>query len=260
VCFNDSSLPLKVKVDNPMTIVDVVKALGPIDAKSVRRDPLLRWLVFYPLLMAAILRWGVPLLRNHLMIRYQFDLEPYYSLLMSVVLLMTPMLAGTVVGFLLLDQRDDQTLIALQVTSLTLGGYFVYRVAVPTLLSFVVTVLVLPVTGLLRLGPFVLMVTALSACLLAPLYALFLGAFAANKVQGFALAKAAGVLFVPLLVAYFVEPPLQLLFGIDPLYWPAKFLWAINSRDGAGWIYLLVGVLFQWTLLRFLMRRLNRAE
>jgi fluoroquinolone transport system permease protein len=114
--------------------------------------------------------------------------------LMSVVLLMTPMLAGTVVGFLLLDQRDDQTLIALQVTPLTLGGYFVYRIAVPTLLSVVVTVLMLPVTGLLRLGPFGVMATALSACLLAPLYALLLGAYAANKVQGFALAKAAGVL------------------------------------------------------------------
>jgi fluoroquinolone transport system permease protein len=35
---------------------------------------------------------------------------------MSFVLLMTPMLAGIVVGFLLLDQRDDQTLTALQVT------------------------------------------------------------------------------------------------------------------------------------------------
>jgi len=243
-----------------MTIVDVVNALGPIDAKSVRRDPLLRWLVFYPLLIAAILRWGVPILRNHLILHYQFDLEPYYSLLMSFVLLMTPMLAGMVVGFLLLDQRDDQTLMALQVTPLTLGGYFVYRVAVPTMLSFVVTLLVLPVTGLLRLGPFGVMATAFSACLLAPLYALLLGAFAANKVQGFALAKAAGVLLVPPLVAYFVEPPLQLMFGIDPLYWPAKFLWAIHSRDGAAWIYMVAGALFQWTLLRLLMRRMIRIN
>jgi fluoroquinolone transport system permease protein len=254
--LNDSSLPWKV--NDPMTIVDVVKALGPIDVKSVRRDPLLRWLVFFPVSIAAIVRWGVPILRNHLIIRFQVDLEPYYPLVMSFLLLMTPMLAGMVVGFLLLDQRDDQTLIALQVTPLTLSGYFVYRVAVPTLLSLAVTVLVFPVTGLLGIGPFALVAAALSACLLAPLHALLLGAYAANKVQGFALAKVAGVLLVPPLVAYFVELPLQLLFGIDPLYWPAKFLWAVHSGDGAAWMYLVAGVIFQWTLLRVLMRRMNR--
>jgi fluoroquinolone transport system permease protein len=243
-----------------MTMLDVVKALGPIDAKSVRRDPLLRWLVFYPVLIAAVARWGVPVLRDHLIIRFQFDLEPYYPLLMSFVLLMTPMLAGMVVGFLLLDQRDDQTLTALQVTPLTLSGYFVYRIAVPTVLSFAVTVIVLPITGLLRLGPIALMASGLSACLLAPFYALFLGACAANKVQGFALAKVAGVLLVPPFAAYFVGPPWQLLFGIDPLYWPAKFLWAMHSQDSAAWIYLAAGALFQWTLVRLLMRHMNRMR
>jgi fluoroquinolone transport system permease protein len=194
-----------------------------------------------------------------MIVRLQFDPAPYYPLLMSFALLMTPMLAGTVVGFLLLDQRDDQTLIALQVTPLTISGYFVYRIAIPTTLSWGVTILVLPVTGLLTLGPVALLFAALSACLLAPVYALFLGAYAANKVQGFALAKAAGVLLVPPLIAYFVDPPLQLLFGIDPLYWPAKFLWTVHSNGGEAWIYFVGGLFLQWILLRYLMRRLNRT-
>jgi fluoroquinolone transport system permease protein len=241
-----------------MTILGVVRALGPIDARSVRRDPLLRWLIFYPLVMALLIRWGVPILRTYLLARFQFDLNPYYPLLMSSVLLMTPMLAGIVVGFLLLDQRDDQTLIALQVTPLTINGYFAYRITVPTLLSFGVTVAIFPVAGLLQLAPFALIGASFGACLLAPIYALFLGAYASNKVQGFALSKAVGVLLIPPVVAYFIDSPWQILFGLDPLYWPAKVLWLLATNSSAAWRYLLTGMLVQLVVLRLLMSRMNR--
>ena len=241
-----------------MTIAGVVRALGPIDAKSVRRDPLLRWLIFYPVVVALLIRWGVPILRTYLMARFQFDLHPYYPLFMSFVLVMTPMLAGIVVGFLLLDQRDDQTLIALQVTPLTISGYFAYRITVPTLLSFCVTLAMFPLAGLLNLAPFPLVVASLGACLLAPIYALFLAAFAANKVQGFALSKAAGVLLVPPIVAYFIDSSWRILLGIDPLYWPAKVLWLVTANSSAAWTYLLIGISVQLVVLRLLMRRMNR--
>ena len=240
-----------------MTLLEVVRALGPIDGKSVGRDPLLRWLIVYPLAMALLVRWGVPILRTHLIARFQFDLHPYYGLLMSFVPLITPMLAGIVVGFLLLDQRDDQTLTALQVTPLTLSGYFAYRITVPTVVSFVVTLAVLPLAGLLDLGPLASVAAALSSCLLAPIYALFLGAFASNKVQGFALSKALGVLLVPPLVAYFVNPPWQFLFGLDPLYWPVKFFWLVESRAVIAWVYLAIAIIVQIFVLRFLLQRMN---
>lgn len=238
-----------------MTLFEIAKALGPIDIKSVRRDSLLRWLIVYPVFVSLLIRWGIPLLTGRLYEQFQFDLGPYYLLLMSFVVLMTPMLAGVVVGFLLLDQRDNQTLTALQVTPLTLSGYFTYRIAMPAVVGFAVTILIFPVASLLKVAPLTIVGSAVSSCLLAPLYALFLGSFASNKVQGFALSKAIGILLVPPLIAYFVQPPWQWLFGIDPLYWPAKFLWTSYSGSGTSWIYLLVGLLFQWILLRLLMRR-----
>ena len=86
------------------------------------------------------------------MARFGFDLEPYFLLLMSFVMLMAPMLAGVVIGFLLLDQQDDQTLTALQVTPLTLSGYFTYRIAAPTVLSLFITIAAFPITSLVNLG------------------------------------------------------------------------------------------------------------
>jgi fluoroquinolone transport system permease protein len=162
---------------------------------------------------------------------------------MSFVLVMTPMLAGIVVGFLLLDQKDDQTLIALQVTPLTITGYFTYRIAVPTVVSFGVSMAMFPLAGLLHLEPFALIAVTLGSGLLAPIYALFLGGFASNKVQGFALSKAVGILLVPPIVAYFIDSPWQILFGLDPLYWPVKVLWLMAADSSAAWAYLVMGIL-----------------
>ena len=242
-----------------MRTVRAVRALVPIDAKSVARDPLLRWLVVYPVLLALVLRWGVPALAGRLEARYDFDLSGYYVLLMSFLVELLPILTGMVVGFLLLDGRDDRTLTALQVTPLTLSGYLAYRLTMPMLVSVVMTLVVFPLAGLVRvsLGPLVLM--ALGSAPLAPLFALLLGAFAGNKVEGFALTKASGVLFAPPVLAYFVDPPWQWAFGLIPTYWPVKAFW-VQQSGGLGFAsFLLVGGAYQALLLVPLLRRFNRV-
>ena len=40
-----------------MKALQIVTALGPIDIRSVRRDPLLRWMICYPLFLALLLRF-----------------------------------------------------------------------------------------------------------------------------------------------------------------------------------------------------------
>jgi fluoroquinolone transport system permease protein len=242
-----------------MKTMRVLQALGPIDAKNVSRDPLLRWMIFYPLLLAGLIRWGVPLLAARLMAQFQFDLMPYYPLLMSFVLLMTPMLAGIVIGFLLLDQRDDQTLTAIQVTPLTLNGYLVYRLSLPLVLSLIITLIIFPIAGLVEIDFGLLVLAALSAAPLAPFYALVLAAFAENKVQGFALTKALGILLVPPLIAYFVPPPWQWIFGLVPLYWPVKLFWLPNADETSYWFYLITGLLYQGLLLLVLLRHFNKT-
>jgi fluoroquinolone transport system permease protein len=242
-----------------MNAAGAVRALGMIDAKSVRRDPLLRWMVLGPAFIALLVRWGTPFIGARLQSRLGFQLEPYYPLIMSFVLLLVPMMCGIVIGFLLLDQRDDRTITALQVTPLTTSGYLVYRTAAPFVLSVLMTMVALPLAGLVpvRLGPLVLVTVA--AAPLAPLTALFLAAFAANKVQGFALMKAAGVLNWPPMFAYFVDGPWQLAFGLTPTYWPAKLYWMLQADDPGWWVYLVVGLAFQLLLIALVLGRFNRV-
>jgi fluoroquinolone transport system permease protein len=242
-----------------MNAVGVVRALGAIDAKSVRRDPLLRWLVLGPVTLVLLVRWGTPYVAARLQGQLGFDLEPYYPLIVSLVLLLVPIMCGIVIGFLLLDQRDDRTITALQVTPLTLTGYLVYRTAAPFVLSVVMTMIVLPFTGLVPVRLGTLAIVSVGAAPLAPLAAVFLAAFSANKVQGFALMKASGVLNWPPMIAYFIHGPWQLAFGFTPTYWPAKLYWTLQAGNGGWWAYFVIGLVFQFSLIAVLLRRFNRV-
>lgn len=240
-----------------LTPSHVLRSLGPIDVKSVRRDSMLRWLVAYPIALALLARWGTPPLTTWLGERYAFDLTPYYPLLMSVLVLVVPALVGCVVGFLLLDQKDDHTLSALQVTPLTVNGYLIYRATVPMVLSVVMTMLIVPVAGLVTMGFVPVLLAAVEAAPVAPLYALFVGAFAANKVQGFALMKGVGVVVWPPVFAYFVSSTWQWAFGIVPVYWPLKLFWMLEAGESGIWLSFVIGLVYQGFVAALLLRRFN---
>ena len=233
----------------------VIRALGPIDVKSVARDSMLRWLIGMPIVFALAFRWGVPALNVWLGERYAFDLTPHYPLLTSFLVLMVPTLMGSVVGFLLLDQRDDRTLTALQVTPLTVEGYLAYRIAVPMLVSVPVMVASVAIADLVTMGVVPAFAAAVQAAPAAPLYALFVAAFAANKVQGFALLKGVGVLTWPPVIAWFVSSPWQVAFGIDPLYWPLKVFWMLEAGEPRVGLYFAAGLAYQGLLMALLVRR-----
>ena len=237
------------------TVAAVFRALGPIDARSVARDSMLRWLVGAPIAYALAFRWGVPGLRSWLDERYGFDLVPHYPLLASFLVLITPALIGAVVGFLLLDQRDDRTLTALQVTPLTMEGYLAYRIAVPMVVSVPVMMASIAISDLATMGVSRAFAAAVQAAPAAPLFALFAAAFASNKVQGFALLKGVGVLTWPPVIAWFVSSPWQAAFGLDPLYWPLKVFWMLEAGEPLVWLYFLAGLAYQSLLIALLVRR-----
>jgi fluoroquinolone transport system permease protein len=210
-----------------------------------------------------VVRWFLPALIQQLEPIVGVDIQPYYPPLMAyVLLLLVPNLVGFVTGFLLLDQRDDRTLYALQVTPLSLNGYLVYRLAMPVLLSFLLSLIVLPLSGLVPLNWPLLLVAAISAAPMAPIFALTLAAISRNKVQGFALMKMSGIVLLPPLAAYFIQADWQLVLGLVPTYWPAKTLWAAldwaaGDSSGSLWFYLLVGLAYQLFFLMLLARRFN---
>jgi fluoroquinolone transport system permease protein len=242
-----------------MNTLQAIRALGPIDVKGLWRDPFLRWMTVFSLGAGLLIRWGVPALAVRIQDQYQFDITPYYPMIMSFNLVLMPTMAGMVIGFLLLDQKDDDTLSALQVTPLTLHGYLAYRIASPMLLSTLLTMVVMKVSNLTPIDPFALLGLSLAVAPVAPIFALFLAAFANNKVQGMALTKANALFTMPPVVAWFVHGPWQFAFVLVPTYWPCKAFWQYaEGRSDYGW-YLLGGFVFLMLLLIPLTRRFMRV-
>lgn len=242
-----------------MALVRAIRGLAPIDAKSVGRDPLLRWMIVMPMLMALLVRLIVAVVTVRLRESYAFDLAPYYALIASFMALIGPMMAGIVIGFLLLDQRDDGTLTALQVTPVSIQGFLVYRLSVLFVFSILMTMIAVPLTGLVEMHPLAVLLVAIVAAPLAPIYALILACFASNKVQGFALMKAVGTLSWPPIIAYFLPTAWQWAMGVVPQFWPVKLFWMLEAGEGGYLPYILVGLTYQALLVMLLLRRYDRV-
>lgn len=233
------------------------QALMSGDVRNVQRDPMLRWFVLIPIGVALLMRFGVPLLNEVAAARWGFTLEPYDALIASFYLFLMPGLVGMVSGFLLLDQRDDHTLTALRVTPLPFWQYLLYVLGVPTLLGALVGALFIEATGLVELPTAAVIGAAAAAAPIAPVYALFLARFASNKVEGFALAKAVGVIQIPPVLAWWVDEPWQWLFGLVPYYFPAKVVWSA-AEGGPVAIYVIGALASQAVLLWLLLRHAER--
>jgi fluoroquinolone transport system permease protein len=225
--------------------------------KSIRREPLLLYMLVIPPVMVLVLRLVLPRATTYLSENLGFDLLPYYPMLLSFFfVLQIPLLFGVLVGLLVLDERDADTLTALRVTPISMRGYALYRGAGAVLLSFVYVLLALLLCGFVSPSLAVVAV-ALLAGLMAAVFALTVATFASNKVEGLALTKGLSVFMLGPLAAYFVPTNWQLFFGLLPTYWPAKTFW-VAGEGGNFWPYALGGLIYSVLLLPLLLRRFRR--
>jgi fluoroquinolone transport system permease protein len=230
---------------------------GMNDLRSIQRDSLMLYIVLVPLVIIPLVRLLIPGLTAWLLDSASFHLVPYYPLILSIfIVIQFPVLFGLVFGLLILDERDDNTLMALQVTPVSMDGYLLYRIGMACAFSVLYVLLLAPLSGLMDIALLPMLVpVALVASLLAPLVLMVLVVFASNKLEGLALMKGLGILFLGPIAAFFIESNLQLLLGILPTYWVAKAFWMVSAgENGAGW-YMLVGTAYYVLLLAWMGQR-----
>lgn len=243
-----------------MNPVAILQTLGPIDAKSIRRDSFLRWILAIPLIIGALLRWGLPALTSWLAQAHDFDLTPYHTLITSyLVVLMIPLILGQVLGFMLLDERDDGTLRALLVTPMPIEGYLLYRIGIPLLGSSVLALAVLLAASVVPLPWYQLAPIAVLYAFETPMMTLLMASMCENKVQGFAFSKTVGnVMLIPV-AAYFLDPPWQYAAGVFPPFWPLKAFWLASAGADGFWLVIAVGLVAHVAGLAWMAKRFVRS-
>jgi fluoroquinolone transport system permease protein len=223
------------------------------DLNNIRRDGILILSLLGPILLAPLLRFGLVPFTGLLQGLVGLDLSLHYPIIVSFLALLTPMLVGILAGFLILDERDENILTYYAITPLTKTGYLFYRTLAPVVLGFGMTYLLIAFVGLTELNYLRLFPVIFMASLEAPMLALFLGTFAANKVEGLAVSKAMGITFMAPLAGYLVESNWHLLGGLFPPYWVTQAFLAAGG--GEGYVFYTVVGLFVHVLAIYILVR-----
>jgi len=228
------------------------------DAKRITRDPFLLFMIGYPWLLALLLREVLPWLNQRFADR--IALSDYYPIAACLVALLVPNVMGIVLGFQLVEEKDEGSLVAVAVTPMSLEQYFLYRSTVYALVSLPLVVALHELLGVVKLAPGELTLVALVSMPVVPLMALVLGSFAGNQVEAFAVAKGSGFLFTGPLAAFFIPRHWDALVGILPTYWPIKAYYAA-AEGSSGWFWTAVVVsLFYCSLCVVLLYRRFRLR
>ncbi|MEM7538422.1 MAG: hypothetical protein AAF639_40010 [Chloroflexota bacterium] len=251
--LQDASPYPAIPRQRPKPLGSLMGQLAKNDLKLIWRDRFLVFMVSFIVYIAIALRYILPWLNSYLAeagllpnATIPQSLIDFYPLIIAYFAIFDgALISGTVFGFALLDEKDDDTIKAMLVTPVPFHQYMIYRVIVPIIMAFVVVLLMLLVIGQSLIPLWQLVLISAGASLTAPIISLFYGIFAANKVQGFAMAKFVGVAGWAIPIGWFIAGPLQWLFGLFPPFLISKAYWMILAGDSLWWVVLTVGVVLQ---------------
>jgi fluoroquinolone transport system permease protein len=244
-------------------------ALSSYELKNISRDNMTFLMAIYPVFITLIGAYVIPLIMRSFETP---DATLYISSLVIIIVLasMAPMLAGAMLGFLLLDHKDERTLDSLRVTPLSLRSYLIFKASYTYVLAAVASALVILGVRLLSgdsytfMGQNVFRDLPLSGIILyafvgglfGPVFGLLIATLAKNKIEGFAYLKSIGIIIIlPVLVMLeTLQDFKQYFIGIIPGFWPVKGLLESasilsNPANLPPALYFFIGLVFMLGLI-----------
>jgi fluoroquinolone transport system permease protein len=246
------------------------------ELKNIVKDSLSQFMLFYPIIMLIFSTILVPIMIKSFGESNQIGAN-YTIIIMFIVLLGIGSFAGSIIlGFSLIENKDENTLRSIAVTPLNIQGYLTFKIVYTYLLSIISNCIILfgtkafassyyKINGEFMFASFSyqeIVLFSLFISLLTPAIALLIASIAKNKVEGFAYAKASGLIVaIPLLL---LIPSLnsanQYFLGIFPNFWLIKGLMVklnllTSSSDLSYSAYIIIGSIFS-LLLTYLSYRL----
>ncbi len=230
------------------------------EGRRIIREPFLFFVLLAPFLLGIVIRVALPAISVKLATK--FDLTYYYPLVIALFVLTPTLYNGMVMAFQVLEEKDEQILLAVAVTPFNLRRYFVFRTLLYTLISIPVIVIVHELIGLTTMRLSQLWAIALLTSLNTPLIALFVSTYAKNQIEGFALIKGIGMVILVPLAMFFVPDYWHLFSGFLPSYWPIIAFFTAVKADGSQlffWLAIAAGLVVQLTAVLLMYRKFEHS-
>ncbi len=232
----------------------VVKA----ELRNVFRDRLYMFFALYPVILGVA---------GYYLVDYINDTSPgspWANILAMFFIIITGFVFGALTAFTLLDDKDDNVLMSLKITPISVKYYVIVKLVVSFIFGFISTIAIIYATGFLEGTSFgIILLISLIGAIQAPGVALIVNSFADNKVEGFVIMKLSGLILILPVIAFFVTGWVQNLLGIAPGYWAARMieLELVPSEEGSALLTFVGGVaynlVFLWLLMKFYVKRSN---
>lgn len=225
-------------------------ALAKFELRNLLRDRMTLIMFFWPLVLGSL---GKYLIVN----------EIVEGQVLGVTAMMISLLAGfaygAMGGFSLLDDRDDQVFVSIQISPVSLAHYIWFKVCFVFVFAVLAGFFMIWYIGTFYLTVFEIFIISVLSALQVPVVAFLINAFAKNKVEGFVTMKATGFLLLFPIGGFFFLDAKEWLFAVAPAHWPAKAVQASMLRPHieAGLVemnltfqqYLSIGFLYNLLLI-----------
>jgi len=209
------------------------------DLRNIFRDKILLMLFLYPVVFIILFRWLADTFTT---------LTPYLPLLLAFAYIIMPNMMGAMLGFLILDEKDDKVIVALRIMPISATGFILYRMIFPIIFVFVVNLIMPLILDFVDLSGVTILFLAIISALEAPLLGLAISGKAANKVEGMAMFKFAGLAFMLPIASIMITSDWAWAFGVLPTFWPVRLVIDSVMGQPEAWIYV-VGVLYNLLVL-----------
>ena len=179
------------------------------DFRVVWRDGFIALMLVYPAVIAVACRLLVPLV----------PIEQIGLYAAPVVMMTAAMLLGTLLGYALIEEREQQTWLLLRVLPMSQLALWGYIGAVSATLTVCMTLVAVLCYGLVPTQPLQLAIMVVVSSGSAPLLMLIMAAATENKVEGLAISKFVGSASILPLLVFVLPPAWQVLLWWTPTYW-----------------------------------------
>ncbi|MCS5585742.1 MAG: hypothetical protein NZ777_19800 [Pseudomonadales bacterium] len=208
--------------------------------RKLVREPFFLLILVMPFVIGLVMHDLLPYVAGQV---HNFDLQDYYPLIVALFILTPPLYYGVVLALQVLEEKDEDVLIAVAVTPMQLHTFLFARIALYTLISLPQVVIVHEMINVIELEMTRLILIAIAACLNTPLIVLLLAALARNQVEGFVIGKGMGFIILFPLAMYFVPDYWHVLCGILPTYWPIiAYFTAVSEAGSELFFYLAIAM------------------
>lgn len=237
-------------------------ALLSYEFKNLFKDKMNAFMIVYPFLMLFITGFLMPKIT-------EMSNDAQTSMIVLVIsfmfsLLLGSFVGGVLLGFSLLDSKDERTLNTVAVTPASIKGYILFKSIYCTVLSFLSNIIIIYGLKLLardaytipimninlldRINAYHIFTFSIVNSLITPAMALIIATIAKNKVEGFMFVKGGGmILMLPLLMMLEAfSGAKQYILGIMPNFWSVKAIYNVvmgstSQYDISFLLYMIIG-------------------